>query len=134
MALAKSLLKKWDFRFGSHSTAASVFNAWEFMITYYLHEKKITSPVARVVLSHGEYVGQFVWVSIREWAHHMRTTGETTRAEYCAVNEIPGDDCLNFMVYTFIKGVEDIEGRLGPFDAGQNNWRYGLLTHTRYEH
>jgi len=64
----------------------------------------------------------------------MRDTGVSTHAEYCAVNEIPGDDCLNFMVYTLVKGIEDVEARLGPFDAAANNWRYGLLAKMRLEH
>jgi len=53
---------------------------------------------------------------------------------YCAVNEIVGDNCSNFMVYTFIKGIEDIEVRFGKFNESTNNWRYGHLTTTRYEH
>ena len=64
----------------------------------------------------------------------MRESGETTKAEYCAVNEIPGDDCLNFMAYTLIKGIEDIEGRLGQYDKATNNWRYGTFATVRLEH
>ena len=64
----------------------------------------------------------------------MRDSGERTEAEYCAVNELPGSDCLNFMMYTLIKGIEDIERRLGPYDEGKNTWRYGSLTTVRFEH
>jgi len=64
----------------------------------------------------------------------MRETGVSPHAEYCAVNEIPGDDCLNFMVYTLIKGIEDLEALKGPFDAVVNNWRYGKLMTVRKEH
>lgn len=49
---AKKLLSEWDFNFDPNSSAASVFTAWEFMLSYYLHETKITSPVMRVSMSY----------------------------------------------------------------------------------
>jgi len=55
-------------------------------------------------------------------------------AEYCAVNELEGRDCLNFMAYALVKGLGDIESRLGQYDKEKNNWRYGSLTYMRYEH
>jgi len=134
VTLAKRLFKTWDFRFEPKSVAASIFYAWEFHMAYYLHEKKITSPMMRVQVSYGGPTNQFTWLSIQQWAAKKRTSGEGTRAEYCALNEIPGDDCLNFMVYTLVKGMEDIEGRLGPYNAGTNNWRYGLFATMRLEH
>lgn len=131
---ALALFSDWDFNFTRESAAASVFFAWEYHLAYYLHETKISSPVNRISISYGCPVNQFTWLSIQEWAKTMRDTGVSTHAEYCAVNEIPGDDCLNFMVYTLVKGIEDIEARLGPFDAAANNWRYGKLTYMRVEH
>ena len=64
----------------------------------------------------------------------MKESGTSTHAEYCAVNELPGDDCLNFMVYTLVKAVEDIESRLGTLDFQTNNWRFGKLNNIRKEH
>ena len=58
----------------------------------------------------------------------MRSSNIATEAEYCAVNDIKGSNCLNFMAYTLVKAIEDIESRLGKYDAKANNWRYGLLT------
>jgi acyl-homoserine lactone acylase PvdQ len=131
---AKTLLKAWDFKFDEESSAASIFTAWEMSIAYYLHEKKITSPVIRVTMSYASPVNQFTWLSIKQWAAHMRESGQSTHAEYCAVNEIVGDDCLNFMRYTLIKAVEDIKSRKGKYDPVNNNWRYGGLMTTRKEH
>lgn len=66
---AMSLLSRWDYRFDSDSSAASIFHAWEIQIGYFLHETKIESPVARMMLSYGgNNIGQFMWVSIKEWA------------------------------------------------------------------
>ena len=73
-------------------------------------------------------------MSIREWANYKRESGLTTEAEYCEVSELQGSDCLNFMVYTLVKSLEDIESRLGQYDESKNNCRYGLLTYVRYEH
>lgn len=78
-----------------------------------MHEKKISSPAVRIAISYGCPINQFLWVSIREWANQKRETGQTTVAEYCAVNELEGSDCLNFMAYTLVKGLGDIESRLG---------------------
>jgi hypothetical protein len=64
----------------------------------------------------------------------MRETGSSTNAEYCGVNELAGDDCLNFMVFTLVKAIEAIENRLGAFDASANSWRYGKLVTVRKEH
>jgi acyl-homoserine lactone acylase PvdQ len=134
VATAVQIFADWDYHFTSDSAAASVFMAWEIMLSYYLHEKKITSPVNRVSLSYGCPLNQFTWLSIQEWAANMREYGKSTHAEYCAVNEIAGDDCLNFMMYTLVKAVEDVEARLGPYDAAKNNWRYGNLAKVRIEH
>ena len=38
------------------------------------------------------------------------------------------------MRYTLVKAVEDIEQRLGAYDAEHNNWRYGSLVTIRKEH
>lgn len=134
IAVATKLLKDWDYQFRPDSSAASVFAAWELNIAYYLHEKKITSPVMRISMNYAAPVNQFTWISIKEWADHMRESGESTHAEYCAVNEIAGDDCLNFMVYTLVKGIEDVEVRKGHYDAATNNWKYGTFATMKLEH
>lgn len=100
----------------------------------YLHETKINSPVIRMNVNYAAPVNQFTWKSIQEWARRMRDSGERTEAEYCAVHEVAGSDCLNFMLYTFVKGIENIEVRLGTYDFKRNNWRYGSLASMRLEH
>ena len=100
----------------------------------YLHETKINSPVIRMNVNYAAPVNQFTWKSIQEWAHRMRDSGERTEAEYCAVHEVAGSDCLNFMMYTFVKGIENIEVRLGTYDFKRNNWSYGSLPSMRLEH
>ena len=64
----------------------------------------------------------------------MRSSNLATEAEYCAVNDIKGSNCLNFMAYTLVKAIEDIESRLGKYDAKANNWRYGLLATIKISH
>ena len=64
----------------------------------------------------------------------MRESHQTSEGEYCAVDAIAGSDCLNFMAYTLVEAVADIETRLGPYDAAKNSWRYGTLTKMRVEH
>jgi len=38
------------------------------------------------------------------------------------------------MAYTLVKAIEDIESRLGKYDAKLNNWRYGLLAKMKLVH
>ena len=49
--LGLKLLEGWNFKFDSDSVAASVFSAWEFAISSYLHESKISSVKIRQALA-----------------------------------------------------------------------------------
>ena len=102
--------------------------AWEFAIANYMHETKISdSRIRRGIMT---YTGteNFLYKSVAKWA------AETdTQEVFCHVYELHADNnCQEFMVYTLAKAIEDIEDRLGPYDA--HNWRLGALTKVRYEH
>ena len=131
---ARQLLLDWDFKFTKESAAASIFSAWEFQISYYLHEKKIPSPKLRIAISFGATSLSFVFKMIKNWADAMRNSNTSTEEEFCALNEIPGKNCLNFMTYTLVQALEDVESRLGPFNPQKNNWRYGSLATVKISH
>lgn len=53
----------------------------------------------------------YIYSEIRKWAFE-----DNPRREQCKVNETDwSDNCHEFMAYVFIKAIEDIQSRLGPY-------------------
>jgi acyl-homoserine lactone acylase PvdQ len=125
-----SLFKDWTYEFTTDSVAASVFAAWEFAIATHLHEKKIPSPVIRRAIY--SYPGNQSWVfkQIQRWA------GETaSKDEVCQLEHFNFDNtCQEFMAFTFLTALKDIEGRRGEYSSEARNWEYGKVATTRLIH
>ena len=61
-------LASWDFKYHKTSHEASIFEAWEFMIATYMHEKKIEDVrVRRNLWSIGE-APMFFFRQVSQWA------------------------------------------------------------------
>ena len=58
----------------------------------------------------------FLVKCIKEWADIHRSNQIRQKEDYCFLIKLGSDnDCLDFMAFTLIKGMEKIEQILGPF-------------------
>lgn len=109
------ILNEWDFEFDSNSEGAAVFSVWEYALGEYLHEAKISSSKIRMSITTGSPSMSFLMKCIKEWAALHRENQERTTKEYCLLTKLGSkNDCLDFMAYTLIKGMETIEALKGP--------------------
>ena len=59
---------------------------------------------------HGNYLFEnFIWIELRDW-----TKEETPLREWCNLVDINNNnDCNEFVAYTFVKSIQDLQVRIG---------------------
>lgn len=102
-------MSNWNYRFDLEERAASVFMVWEFLMSYYFQEYNIDNADVRKALSGNILYENFLFNEIRDWSKE----GKPIR-DWCKVSELGFEnDCHEFIAYAFVKGIVDLQHRLG---------------------
>eukprot|EP00347_Sterkiella_histriomuscorum_P009270 403341851 len=120
-------LMKWDFKFEYQSKQAAIYLAFEYSLATYFQESKIDNVDVRRAIFGNVIFDNYIYKEIRSWAFN-----DNPRSEQCRVNGTDwSDNCHEFMAYVFIKALDDIQSRLGPY---QFNWKLMNLQEVVYDH